>query len=345
MPATSSSGHAIIIGGGIIGLFTARRLHQAGYSVEIFEKASCGRAASWAGGGILSPLYPWRAPKAVWQMAAESLRVYPGIAQELAEKTGIDPQWNPCGMLAVNASDADAAVRWGSGVGLPVGVGTAQIGGGRQAVLSLPWVANIRNPRLLKALVAEARGQQTLIHEHCAVTGWHHNGGRVTQVLTSDGESRSADVVVLCAGAWTGRWAARQGWALPVQPIKGQMLLLNGPPGLLKQIILHDNQYLIPRKDGRILVGSTVEDTGFDDSLTQCAHDQLLAFARQCLPVETTLTVEAHWAGLRPGVNSELPFIERHPDLCNVWVNAGHHRNGITLAPAAAERLLSLIPT
>jgi len=125
--------------------------------------------------------------------------------------------------------------------------------------------------------------------------------------------------------------------------VRGQILLLTGQPGLLPGIVYRGGRYLVPRADGRVLVGSTLEEVGFDKSTTPQAGDDLLAFAVETCPSLRQAAVERQWAGLRPGSPGNLPTIARHPEVENLWINAGHFRYGLTMAPAAAELIAALI--
>lgn len=338
------SARALVVGGGVIGLCSALALQRAGFQVRLLERGQIGQQASWAGGGILSPLYPWRAPAPVWQLAAESLRVYPALCRELAERTGIGPEWTPSGMAVLDVGQADEAQRWAAQAGVLVELREFRLGpAGSVSGLWLPWVAQVRNPRLCKALriaveQAGARCEEALGELRLA------GEGRRVAVVDPQGSRHEADVVVIAAGAWSAGLLAGLGWQLPVLPVKGQMILLQTEPGLLGSIVLRDGQYLIPRRDGRIVVGSTVEpEAGFSCETDPEVASRLQDFARRWLPAAASFQIERHWAGIRPGTADECPIIARHLAFENLYINAGHYRNGLTLAPASAERLLEQV--
>lgn len=180
------------------------------------------------------------------------------------------------------------------------------------------------------------------IHTHCAVTTAMSQAGQMNAVCTEQG-TFSADQFVLATGAWAG--VALPGLAgMPsVRPIRGQMLLFKLEPGALDTILYRNGLYLIPRRDGHVLVGSTLEDVGFDKSIDSTALKYLHAAAAALLPVLGSMQPIQHWAGLRPGSPGNIPVIDRHPDFDNVFVNTGHYRYGVTMAPASAELLLSLM--
>jgi glycine oxidase len=133
------------------------------------------------------------------------------------------------------------------------------------------------------------------------------------------------------------------GMQMEVAPVRGQMILFRAEPGVLQHIVLHHDRYLIPRRDGRILVGSTLEYTGFEKETTAEALEALRAFALEMLPALKDYPVEHHWAGLRPGSPAGIPYISEHPEIDGLYVNAGHFRNGVVLGPASAHVMASLI--
>jgi glycine oxidase len=206
----------------------------------------------------------------------------------------------------------------------------------------LPSIAQVRNPRLVAALRAAVVQLGGVIREHCAATGVLTQGGRVTAVRTA-AETFPADAVVLATGAWSGLGLAGLAAMPQIRPIRGQMLLFKLEPGVLDTILYRNGLYLIPRRDGHVLVGSTLEDAGFDKSTDDATRQKLHAEAAELLPALATMQPVRHWAGLRPGSPGNIPIIDRHPDFGNVFVNTGHYRYGVTMAPASAELLVDLM--
>jgi glycine oxidase len=203
-------------------------------------------------------------------------------------------------------------------------------------------VAQVRNPRLVAALRAAVVQLGGTVHEHCLATGVVTQGGRVTAVQTPAG-TLQADKVVLATGAWSGLGLAGLAATPHIRPIRGQMLLFKLEPGVLDTILYRNGLYLIPRRDGHVLVGSTLEDAGFDKSTDDATRRRLHAEAAELLPALAAIQPVQHWAGLRPGSPDNIPVIDRHPDFDNVFVNAGHYRYGVTMAPASAELLVDLM--
>jgi len=206
----------------------------------------------------------------------------------------------------------------------------------------LPGIAQVRNPRLVAALRAAVVHLGGEIREQCPATGVLTQGGRVTAVKTA-AETFSADSVVLATGAWSGLGLAGLAATPQIRPIRGQMLLFKLAPGVLDTILYRNGLYLIPRRDGHVLVGSTLEDAGFDKSTDDATRQRLHAEAAELLPALAAMQPVRHWAGLRPGSPDNIPVIDRHPDFDNVFVNTGHYRYGVTLAPASAELLVDVM--
>lgn len=320
----------LIVGGGVIGLGSALGLARDGASVTVLERGVCGGESSWAGGGILSPLLPWDYPAAVTDLTQLSSRLFPEWVRRVAEISGIDPEYRVSGMRVMPPFDAEKAAQCCAGHGVRL----EQDGEG----LWLPDVAQVRNPRLMKALhlVLERMGVQ--IVEHTEVTGIVSTEDRVERLDTTAGPF-TAEHYVVAAGAWSKKLLGKQGVQLDIKPVRGQMLLYRAQPGMLQHIILQNGTYLIPRDDGHILVGSTLEDAGFDKATTEGARVALHAWALGMLPQLAQAEFIKHWAGLRPAAPDNIPIIARHPQMENLFLNSGHFRYGVTMAPASAQIL------
>ena len=340
----------IVVGGGVIGLLSAQVL-GANMEVLLLDSHGWGHEASWAGGGIVSPLYPWRYSAAVTALAHWSQGFYPGLGERLLASTGIDPEVCVTGLYWLDSPDAAEALNWAEREGRELlAVDVAQVrdhvtalGGGFSRALHMPGVANVRNPRLVQALRAELlRLPNVRLVEHCAVQGFIRDNGRVCGVETSQGLIE-ADQVVLAAGAWSAQLLATLGLALPVEPVKGQMILYKCAEDFLPSMVLADGRYAIPRKDGHVLVGSTLEYAGFDKTPTDEALASLQASAVALLPALADAEVVGHWAGLRPGSPEGIPYIGEVPDYPGLWLNCGHFRNGLVLAPASCQLLADLM--
>ncbi len=343
----------IIAGGGLIGLLTARELHQAGASVTVVERGATGQESSWAGGGILSPLYPWRGPEAVTALVRWSQERYPILAHTLADETGMDVEWIQNGLLILDTEEKERALAWAnqSGIRLYL-INHAAIlqHEPRLAVMTnealwLPDVAQIRNPRLLKALRHSLLASGVVIKEHSEIKGLIAGADRIQGIETASG-SILASKVVVAAGAWSDNLLKNFGFHEKIMPVRGQMILFRAAPGLVSRIVIHKDHYVVPRRDGRILAGSTVEYAGFDKSTTHQALMELRQAAVALVPALAECEIEHHWAGLRPGTaeaRNGVPYIGEHPRVRGLYVNTGHFRNGVVMAPASARLLADII--
>jgi len=341
----------IVVGGGVIGLLSACQLAGAGHQVVVVEAGKTGTEASWAGGGIVSPLYPWRYSPAITALAHWSQDYYPQLGTTLFEQTGIDPEVYETGLYWLDLEDENEALAWAEAQGRPlrrvgmdeVYTAVPSLGAGFARAVHMPGVANVRNPRLLQALrAALSQLPNVTVVEHCPVTGFVREGERVVGVTTEQGEMR-AERVVLAAGAWSGNLLATLGLELPVKPMKGQMILFKCAEDFLPSMVLAKRRYAIPRKDGHILVGSTLEDVGFDKTTTADALASLRESAIDLLPDLADAEVVKHWAGLRPASPEGIPYIGPVSGHDGLWLNCGHFRNGLVLAPASCQLLADLM--
>jgi len=295
----------LIVGAGIAGLLTARELALAGARVTILERNEFpGRESSWAGGGILSPLYPWRYPDSVTRLSRWSQRIYPELCAELRDATGIDPQCLRSGLFIHAPKELTEAHEF-------------------------PDIAQVRNPRLVKSLLADLERRGVRIH-----------AGTPVEHLEASTESRP---VLIAGGRRWHRLLESLQPAPRIRPVRGQMLLFRTRPGLIRHMMLEENRYIIPRKDGRVLFGSTLEETGFEKQTTQAARRELHKIAVSRFPILADFPIEAHWAGLRPGSPGGIPYIGRHPGQEHLFINAGHYRNGVVLGPASARLVAELV--
>lgn len=340
----------VVVGGGVIGLLMAWRLAEAGRRVVLLEAGETGHEASWAGGGIVSPLYPWRYSPAVTALAHWSQDFYPRLGEQLLACTGIDPQVHVTGLYWLDLEDEAEALAWAAREQRPlrrveparVCRAVPSLGEGFASAVYMEAVANVRNPRLLQALRAQVEAVGVCVVERSPVSGFIRQGEAIRGVVTPGGEVHG-DEVVLAAGAWNGELLARLGLDLPVRPMKGQMILYKCAEDFLPAMVLARGRYAIPRRDGHVLVGSTLEDVGFDKTPSEDALASLRASAEALLPALADAVVIRHWAGLRPGSPEGVPYIGPVPGFEGLWVNGGHFRNGLVLAPASCQLLCDLM--
>lgn len=334
----------IVVGGGVIGLLTAWYLVLAGEPVIVVERGQVGRESSWAGGGILFPLNPDRYPS-LMPLVVQSNEDYPTIVLEAGRRSGVDAQLILSGLLLL-----DRPGNHKDGGGYYSGAKTIAYEVLARLEPRLVWegdatyfpAAQVRNPRLLIALRMALQEMGVVFSEFCEVLGFEERDGRLVAVQTTRGRL-PAERCVVATGAWAGGMLTGVGLRLPIKPIKGEMIVFSAQPGLLSHIVVSDYQYLIPRADGRVLVGSTVEDVGFNKEPTARARDSLFEAATEMVPSLARLPIEHHWAGLRPGSPDDTPFIGEHPDIKGLFVCAGHHRNGFASGPASARLVVDML--
>lgn len=334
----------VIIGGGIIGLLAAWYWVEAGETVVVLERSHVGRESSWAGGGILSPLYPDRYP-AIASLVRRSESDYPRIVQELIRITGVDPQLIFSELLLLDETEVTCEQRQYQATFL----GDAALSR-LEPALRAPFggavcypAAQVRNPRLLSALRQGLTKKGVDFRESCGIRGFQTEGGELVGLLTDDGVVMKTGGCIVTAGAWSGDLLNTTELHLPIKPINGQMLLFAAKPGLISRIVVHHYRYLIPRADGHILVGSTVEDTGYKKHVTAVDREVLHEAAINLVPALARWPIVHHWAGLRPGSPDDAPFIGEHPGIKGLFVCAGHYRNGFATGPASARLVVDMM--
>ena len=322
----------LIIGGGIIGLASALQLHSDGARVTVLERNAIGQEASWAGGGILSPLLPWHYPEGLSGLCAASATMFPDWLDGLRTPEATDPEYWACGMRVLPPFDMPQLP--------PIHpLYTYEI---QDETLQLPNVAQARNPRLLRYLHEAVLHRGITLLEYAGDAHLVSDSQAVQHVVSAHGH-HTADAYVVAAGAWSQHVLAAHPPRKTIAPIRGQMLLFEANIGVLNEILYRQGIYLIPRRDGHILAGSTLEDVGFDKGTTEAARHHLWQQALSMLPTLRNVRIERQWSGLRPGSPNNIPTIARHPHISNLYLNAGHFRYGVTLSPISARLLSDLI--
>lgn len=350
MPDTSSY-EVVVVGGGVIGLSIARALKLHGVSrIAVIERAACGQEASWAAAGMLGPQAETDAADAFFELCARSRDLYPAFAGALAKETGIDVELDRTGTLylAFSAEDArhlDARFVWQSAAGLPVVRLTAAEARRaepfaspdiREALL-FPNDWQVDNRKLIQALRRYADQNDIDIMENTSVESLDLDGGRVAGVSTA-GDLIRADHVVLATGAWTS-FIKLDNDPVPirVEPVRGQMIMYRTARRLFGHVIYSKRGYIVPRADGRVLVGSTSEHVGFDKDVTSAAQQGLERVAAEISPSLSSMETADQWAGLRPYAADGLPVLGGIGGIGGVTIATAHYRNGILLAPLTAE--------
>jgi glycine oxidase len=348
---TDMTGHpdVLIIGGGVIGLTTAYYLAQDGVTVLVLDQAELGRQASWAGAGIIPPGNSRRAKLPYDLLRAHSAEMYPVLSHELRQRTGVDNGYVVCGGLE-NADESeplpldawrDEGIAFEEWDARQLHEQMPYVGPTLARSYFLPGMAQVRNPRHLQALITGCRLLGVHLQPECAVRGLVREGAAIAAVETTAGRLTAAKYLV-AAGAWSDRLLKEVGLQPGVRPVRGQIALLQ-TESALRPILLQGKRYLVPRLDGRVLVGSTEEEAGFDTRPTAGAIEELLSFAVSLVPELADAALERCWAGLRPGTPDGLPFLGKVPDVSNLFVAAGHYRAGIQLSPATGLVLKQLL--
>jgi len=341
----------IIVGGGLIGMLSARELKKLGLDVLLLDKGELGKESSWAGGGILSPLHPWRYSDEVNQLASIGHHQYAQVARELFDESGVNPEYVRSGMLVLDSREQADAISWAEKYAMNLSVIHQQ--NELQAVLPnlnthyreglwLPDVAQMRNPRLVQAAKGSLGALNIKYKEYTAVEKLNVENGKVKGV-EANGKTYYADKVLIAGGAWSAELLKNLAKPPEIQPVKGQMIIFKGELGSLKRIILAENRYLIPRQDGRILCGSTIEHSGFNKSISEAVKDELRESAVSILPALANFEIEHHWSGLRPSSPQGVPFIGKQGEIDGLFINAGHYRNGVILGIGSAQRIAQVM--
>lgn len=344
-----------IIGAGISGLLSALELVEQGCSVSIFDQQQFGRAASWAGGGILSPMYPWRYPDAVNQLAQYGKIGYQTWNEKIAPITGIDFQIHDTGMLIFDQDDFQVGLDYAKQHEDPMQISqqlqqhdlnqlNPRISAQLQHALYFPHLANIRNPRVLQSITAYlAQHPRVRLYPHCPIQHIQQVQDRIQWIETQQGERHHADHYVITTGAWSGAWSKLLQRHIPVRPVHGQMLLFKTPKNWLTTMCMNRVMYLIPRQDGHIVCGSSMSDFGFDTTTHSEIQHNIQTACFEMIPELAQFPIVKQWAGLRPSSPTGVPYIGQFAEFSNLWANFGHYRNGLCMGPASAQLLRQLM--
>jgi glycine oxidase len=324
----------VIIGAGIIGLSLALELRDQNVSVTVLERGEPGREASWAAGGMLTARHPHMNPE-LQAMALWSAELYPGFTRYLEELSDMNAGFSACGSFHISQEpiaawseieiSAEQAIELEPALALSSG-----------HIYHLDEAAV--DPRvMLSALLAACRKREVEVHHEHAVTSLRRGNGVIQGVKTNSGEF-AAEIVVNCAGAWAN---AIDG--VPVQPVKGQMLtVLPQHKPAIHRIVKSGEIYLVPRADGRITIGATLEHAGYDKRVDPAVIQRQHHLAADLIPALSQARITEAWAGLRPGTPDRLPIMGMS-DTPGYFLNTGHYRDGILLAPASARLMTQLI--
>lgn len=342
----------LVVGGGVIGLSLAWRLAEQGASVTVVEQGEPGMGASWAGAGMLPPADLNVAATPFQKLRAVSHPLWADWSRQLQEKTGIDNGYRACGALEMVWEEEEATTvektliseganyqkltkpyihQFESAVSDEIPI-----------ALRIPEMAQVRNPRHIKSLVAACRQLNVKMVTGEPVIDFDQQGERITGIRTAT-QHLSADQYCLTTGAWSGAVGERLGWEVPVKPVRGQIVLLATERLPFTHILETGSQYLVPRPDGRILIGSTTEHVGFNKQNSVEGITSLLEFATRLVPALSQAQFETCWAGFRPGSEDGLPFLGKAEQFDNLFYAFGHYRDGLQQSSGTAVLMSELL--
>jgi len=345
-----------IIGGGVIGLAVARAVAQRGMrDVIIVERASVGAEASSAAAGMLAPQAEADCADDFFRLCCQSRDLYSAFAQALNDETGIDIELETSGTLYLAFTEEDETelakrYEWQTRAGLEVeklSAGTARllepcISGDVRGALRFPLDTQVENRRLISALASAYEALGVRVRTGVSVDSVNVKRNRIAGIETSRG-SIACERVVIASGAWTSHILNE---ALPnprIEPVRGQMVSFDATPQIARQVIYSPRGYVVPRRDGRLLSGSTTERAGFDKRVTAAGVQSIVTSALEISPRIAALPLTSSWAGLRPHAADGLPVLGPCAEIAGVFYATGHYRNGILLTPVTAELLAGAI--
>ncbi|HVB78553.1 MAG TPA: glycine oxidase ThiO [Candidatus Binataceae bacterium] len=354
---------AIIIGGGIIGCSIAWRLAAEGVATTVLERGRVGQEASWAAAGMIAPQAEADGPGPFFDFCMKARDTFEAIVDRLVRDGGVDPEYDRAGILYV-ALDADERVqlerraRWQRTVGAPVeelsGVEARRVEPmlSPEAVYAIHMPTNRRtdNRKLTQAYAAAARNAGAEFVEGARVEALAIRGEgaagvnlHADGVIMDDGSTREADVVINAAGSWAGEVRGLEADRVKLRPVRGQIVCFEVAPGTIGPALFSPRGYLVPRRDGRLLAGSTMEEAGYNKTVTLAGLDKIARGAAAIVPALGAAAFRQAWAGLRPATRDLLPVLGFSPSVSNVLWAAGHFRSGILLSAITGEIVADLV--
>ena len=354
---------AIVIGGGIIGCSVAWRLAVEGVATTVLERGRVGQEASWAAAGMIAPQAEAEGPGPFFDFCMKARDAFDGIVDRLVRDGGVDPEYDRAGILYV-ALDADERTqlerraKWQRAVGAPVEELSGAAARRIEPMLSpetvyaihMPTNRRTDNRKLTQAYAAAARKAGAEFVEGARVEALALRGERASGivlradgVVMDDGSTREADVVVNAAGAWAGEIRGLEADRVKLHPVRGQIICFEVAPGTIGPALFSLRGYLVPRRDGRLLAGSTMEEAGYNKSVTLAGLDKIVRGAAAIMPALGAATFREAWAGLRPAARDLLPVLGFSPSVSNVLWAAGHFRSGILLSAITGEIIADLV--
>ncbi len=346
----------LIIGGGVIGLSLAYELSRRRQPVTLLEQDRVGRKASWAGAGILPPTQATTAIHPLEKLEALSSELHAQWAMDLRRQTGIDTGYVECGGVYLARSRGEIAALIGQQLywqerqipfetmgrsQLTERVPGCRLEPSAQDVF-VPGESQLRNPRHLQALLAACQQNGVQIVEGIASLELIVNDEQ-TEFIRADGTEYRADQYCIACGAWSELLLAPFHASLPMTPVRGQMVMFKLPQPIFGPIINEGIRYLVPRADGHVLAGATIEEVGFNSDTVPADIAELVAWASELIPACNPQTLVTAWAGLRPGTFDGFPYLGLMGNSKNTWVATGHFKAGLHLSTGTAVAMADLI--
>jgi glycine oxidase len=346
----------LVIGGGIIGSSVAWRLAREQAEVTIVERGVLGQEASWAAAGMIAPQAEAQGPGPFFDLCLVARDAFAAIAPVLRDESGIDPEYDDQGILyvafdAVETAELRERVRWQKDAGgIAIELSATEVRALEPALtdevvygVHLPADRRTENRKLTSAFAAAAVARGTKILTGAPVEGVIVHGSRATGVRLRDGSELTADVIVNAAGAWAGEIRGLEADGVATYPVRGQMLCFTGGGSLAGPSIFSVHGYLVPRRDGRLIAGSTMEAAGYEKQVTLEGIEKIARGARKMMPSLGQLPFREAWAGLRPATEDFLPILGASRVAGNVFYATGHFRSGILLAALTGEIIADLV--
>ena len=331
-------------------------LAREGVQTTVFERGRLGQEASWAAAGVLGPQAEVEGPGPFLDLCIRARLALDATLERLVREGGVDPEYDDAGVLYVALNEDEQAelehrLRWQCAAGLTVGELTGAQVRARAPYLSADvtyglYFATDRqcdNRKLNQAYVNAAARAGVAFREGAQADEVQIRGGRAIGVRLHDGSIHEADIIVDAAGCWASQIRGVESDRIEIRPVRGQIICFETRPGAIEHAIFSRRCYLVPRRDGRLLAGSTREEAGYDKSVTLAGLAAIANGARALIPDFAATPFREAWAGLRPATRDLLPVIGPSPTINGLYYAVGHFRNGILLSALTGELIADLI--
>jgi len=328
---------AVIIGGGVVGCVTAIKLKESGYDVTVVDKSFVGEESSAAGAGIIFPLMPWNYESKVYQLCSGALGFYKNLSEKLINGGYGDPEFIESGMICIEPPDKKEIVQWAKKNNFKIN----KCFFNSRPSFEFANVAQLNPKKLMISLRHYIEGLGIKLIENCNLKKIQKKSNYLNGWPTDNNDLIEGDIFIITAGAWSSHIINND--KDEIYPVRGQLIKFKKPSIILDKILYSKNFYLLQRKCGSIVAGSTIENVGFDNTTTFQAAKELKEKTINLIPELKEFEPYEQWAGLRPGVKNNIPLIKRDSIHKNIYINSGHYRYGITMAPKSADEILKLI--